>query len=74
MPARGAPKPDRPPPEKEVWTQAFEAELVKLRPHLGTYGGKVVTTIALQAWVKRTTETPEAAARAWDKANPTPTS
>ena len=70
MPARGAPKPPPAPSEKDDWLAAFEAELIKLRPHLdtGLGGNKLLTAIANQAWAARKGG-PEGAARAWHTAN-----
>jgi integrase len=39
---RKVPEP-RPPTTKDDWIAACEAELIRLRPHLATYGGKVLT-------------------------------
>jgi hypothetical protein len=69
MPARGDVKPPAP-PAKDVWLAAFEAELVGLRPHLATIGGKVKRSIALAQWVTHSGDPPAEAARAWHKANP----
>lgn len=54
---------------RDAWLDAFKAELVKLRPHLATIGGKVKHAIALQVFAAAgPTADPADAARTWHEA------
>lgn len=70
MPARGAPKPLTSGAIRDAWLHAFEAELLRLRPHLGTYGRKPLHSIANQQHAAHADEDPLEAARAYHAANP----